>query len=291
MKEMISLSTALLDLLEQLEDTNVPLIVGGGYGVYLRCMQIVTEHRQTLFKELPEPRSTNDLDIFLRAELLLNSADLKPLRSAMAHLGYQVIKGAEHYQFVRPGPNNDTERGIKIDVLTGPTRPFEGTSVKFDKRRVRPVPSVDLHAHPCEEALTLTEGTTLRTLSGTLSNGKLYNGHVLLPHAFTFLTMKLFALRDRLNDAEKDSGRHHALDLYTVIGTLSPQEWEECLHLRSRLQTDPILIECGNIVDKLFAEPDSMGTIRLRESAYFRPEFQVGEFLSTIAELFSLESK
>ncbi len=286
MIKMMTLTSALLDLLNELEGTKAPLIIGGGYGIYLRYMMIMEEQRQTLFKDLPEPRSTNDLDLFLRAELLLDSEQLRPLRNAMTTLGYEVIKGGEHYQFLRPGPNGDKERGIKIDVLTGPTSPFKGTQVQFDKRRVRPRPSVDLHAHPCEEALTLTDGTTTRTLRGKLSNGKDYVGQVLLPHPFTFLTMKLFALRDRINDAEKDYGRHHALDLYTVIGTLTEQEWNECLRLRAQYQTDTILIESRRIVNDLFTRLDSLGTIRLRESAYFRPEFRVNEFIGAMKELF-----
>ena len=286
MNKMMTLTSALLDLLNELEGTKVPLIVGGGYGIYLRYMMIMEERRQTLFKELPEPRSTNDLDLFLRAELLLDSEQLRPLRDAMTKLGYEVVKGGEHYQFLRPGPNGDKERGIKIDVLTGPTSPFKGTQVQFDKRRVRPRPSVDLHAHPCEEALTLTENTTTRVVRGKLSNGKDTVGQVLLPHPFTFLTMKLFALRDRLNDAEKDFGRHHALDLYTVIGTMAEQDWNESLRLRERHQKDAILIESNRIVGELFASPDSMGTIRLRESAYFRQDFRVAEFTGTLKELF-----
>lgn len=286
MSEMTTLTSALLDLLKELEGTEVPLIVGGGYGIYLRYMMILEERRQTLFKELPEPRSTNDLDLFLRAELLLDSGQLKPLRNAMTKLGYEVVKGAEHYQFVRRGPNGNKERGIKIDVLTGPTSPFKGTQVQFDKRRVRPRPSVDLHAHPCEAALTLTENTSIRTVCGTLRDGRDYQGKVLLPHPFTFLTMKLFALRDRHNDAEKDFGRHHALDLYTVIGSLSPEEWDESIRLRTRYRADGILIESGRIVSDLFAGLDSMGTIRLRESAYYRTEFRVKDFLGALRELF-----
>lgn len=223
------LTPALLDLLQELKGKDFPVIIGGGYGIYLRYQRIMTENRDCMFKELPEPRSTNDIDLFLRAELILDSARLQPLRAALTNLGYQVIEGSEHYQFVRPGQNGDHNRGIKIDILTGSTKPFRGTQVKYDKRRVRPKPSVDLHAHPCEEALTLTEGAKDYMVHGQQSDGTACEGMVLLPHAFTFLTMKLFALRDRINDAGKDHGRHHALDLYTVIGTMDSAEWDECL--------------------------------------------------------------
>lgn len=127
----------------------------------------------------------------------------------------------------------------------------------------------------------------IRIVRGILSDGSSYEGQILLPHPFTFLTMKLFALRDRIEDDSKDSGRHHALDLYTVIGTMSRKEWDECLSLRARYQTDAILVECGRIVGDLFTGVDSLGTIRLRESAYFRPEFQVSDFLGVLKDLFA----
>lgn len=286
MTSMTPLTTALLDLLKELEGHDVPLILGGGYGIYLRYQRIVAERRQTMFRELPEPRSTNDMDLFLRAELLLDSERLKPLRTALTTLGYQVVEGAEHYQFVRPGIDGDLKKGIKVDVLTGSTKPFLGTAVKSDKRRVKPKPPIDLHAHPCEEAITLTEGAERCRVVGTRSDGQAYEGEVWLPHAFTFITMKLFALRDRIQDDEKDFGRHHALDLYTVVGSMAPDDWDACIRFRRQHAGEPTVAECRRIVDELFAGPDALGTIRLRESAYFRPTFKVGEFLATLRELF-----
>jgi hypothetical protein len=45
---------------------------------------------------------------------------LKPLADAIARLGYQVVPGAENYQFVKPGPGGVKAGSIKIDILTGP---------------------------------------------------------------------------------------------------------------------------------------------------------------------------
>lgn len=65
------LKTALLDLLNEIEDTDIKLIIGGGFGIYLKIEQVQRLGIQTLLKEWPEPRSTNDLDLFLRAEVLI----------------------------------------------------------------------------------------------------------------------------------------------------------------------------------------------------------------------------
>ena len=47
--------------------------------------------------------------------------------------GYEVVPGAEKYQFAKPGPDGTDVGGIKIDILTGPQSRFNGTTVKADR--------------------------------------------------------------------------------------------------------------------------------------------------------------
>ena len=154
MMEMPGLQTALLDLLYEVEGTDVKIIVGGGYGIYLKTGHVQRLGVRTLFENWPEPRSTNDIDLFLRPELLIDAQKLKPLAAAISRLGYRVVPGAEKYQFVKPGPGGGEAGSIKIDILTGPRIRFEGTRVKADARRARPNPSVGIHAHPVDETPT-----------------------------------------------------------------------------------------------------------------------------------------
>ena len=79
MNRIIDLQTALLDLLYEIGDTGKKLIVGGGYGIYLKMDHLRRTNVRTLLQNWPEPRSTNDLDLFLRPELLIESESLKPL--------------------------------------------------------------------------------------------------------------------------------------------------------------------------------------------------------------------
>ena len=58
---MDPLRTCLLDLLYELRDQNVPLTVGGGFGLFLKRMHLAERATRTLFAELPEPRATNDI--------------------------------------------------------------------------------------------------------------------------------------------------------------------------------------------------------------------------------------
>lgn len=281
-----NLQTALLDLLQKIQGTEIKLIIGGGFGIYLKATHAKHLVMRTLLDQWPELRSTNDLDLFLRPELLIDSSRLKPIVSAITDLGYQIVPGAENYQFVKPGPGGTDAGSVKIDILTGPQSCFQGTQVKVDTRRVRPKPSVGMHAHPVDEALTLEEGLLPILLAGTLSSGDTWESEIFLPHPYTFLMMKLFAFRDRLDDPDKEFGRYHALDLYTILATTTEEEWEYALQLRDQHKNEPFTIKAGHLVSEYFSAPERLGMIRLRESPYYRPELQLGKFMSVLQELF-----
>ena len=285
------LKTSLLDLLLEIEGTDIKLIIGGGFGIYLKTDHVQRLGMRTLLREWPEVRSTNDLDLFLRPELLIESTRLKPLAKAIARLGYQVVPGAEKYQFVKPGPGDTDAGSIKIDILTGPQSCFQGTRVKADVRRARPNPSVGVHAHPVDEAPTLEEGLLDVSLVGKFSSGKPWQAEVFLPHPFTFSMMKLFAFRDRIDDANKEFGRYHALDLYTIFATTTETEWGYALELSNQHGDHPYGLEAGRLVSEHFSALDRLGMVRLRESPYYRPELQLNEFMSALQELFPVTAE
>jgi hypothetical protein len=280
------LQTALLDLLEKIRESEIKLIIGGGFGIYLKTNHVKSLDMRTLLDQWPEPRSTNDLDLFLRPELLIESSKLKPMVSAITGLGYQVVPGAENYQFVKPGPGGTNAGSVKIDILTGPQKCFQGTRVKADSRRARPKPSVGMHAHPVDEALTLEEGLLPIMIEGKLNSGDTWESEIFLPHPYTFSMMKLFAFRDRLDDPDKKFGRYHALDLYTILATTTEEEWRYALQLRDQYKNDPFTKEAGRLVSEYFSASERLGMIRLRESHYYRPELQIEKFMSVLQELF-----
>jgi hypothetical protein len=286
MKRLLDLETALVDLLYATRGGNLRLIVGGGYGIHLKRKHVRTHSIRTLLAEWPEARSTNDLDLFLRPEFLAESARLRPLADALTELGYHAAPGAEKYQFVKPGPGGGRTGSIKIDLLTGPRSRFEGTSAKVDDRRVRPQPSLDLHAHPVDEAVTLEEGLLATTIRGATSGGVQYEAEVHVPHPMTTVLMKLFAFRDRFGDPDKDSGRYHALDLYAALALATEPEWNGAIELSQRHRDTPTFSEARSIVDGYFSSLTSPGMLRLRESPYCRPELQLADFLSALQELF-----
>jgi hypothetical protein len=98
--------------------------------------------------------------------------------------------------------------------------------------------------------------------------------------------MKLFALRDRIEDPTKDRGSYHALDLYSIIATTTEEEFTGALALRTQFADDPCVIEAGHIVSKFFSSDHALGVIRLGESRYFDGRFEVRKFASVLSELF-----
>jgi len=56
-RKITLIHTALLDLLHELQGTEVKLIIGGGYGIYLKNNHVRRMGMGTLLREWPEPRS------------------------------------------------------------------------------------------------------------------------------------------------------------------------------------------------------------------------------------------
>ncbi len=283
MDKMNELRAALLDLLHATREADLRIIVGGGYGIYLKREFVGQTGTPTLLDQLPEARSTNDLDLFLRPELLIEPERLRPLDAALKLLGYEVKRGAKHYQFLK---NPDGPGTIKVDLLTGPMQSFRGSRAVVEKRRIKPRPSVGIHAGRTDEAVGLEEGLLDLRLAGRLSTGQEWEGTVFVPQPFTYLVMKLHAFRDRLEDEKKDFGSHHALDIYAVVATTIEKEWEKAKELSESYKNQPEVLEARRLVEECFSSPTGMGIIRLKESKYFEDRLRVREFSEVMRELF-----
>ncbi|MCA1615157.1 MAG: nucleotidyltransferase family protein [Acidobacteria bacterium] len=248
-------------LARALEPHGIRLIVGGGYGLLLRAEQIRSSGARTRFAELPVARSTNDIDIFLGAEVITDVAKTALIRAALDALGYEPIEGVRYYQFVLPVAYAGLPRGVKIDLLAAPVSGDREATVRQDSRRVRPREGGGLHAHTTPEALTVEDHAQPVDVGGDEP------AVVYLPHPFSYLLLKLFALRDLLDDEAKGRGTHHAFDIYRTVAMMTSGEWQEALQMRERYAaTDPVA-EAGVLVEELFSGLEAPGMVRLREHA------------------------
>ena len=282
---MDPLTANLLDLLVELRELPVPLTIGGGFGLYLKRMRLDETRERTLFSQLPMPRATNDLDLFVRADVLCDLQSMKAVAAALDRLGYEVVPEAKYMQWKKHCDLHGQDREIKVDLLVGPLGQFrERLHVKGV--RARPIGPIKLHAHTLEEAVHIDESPVTLTISGNRSNGEPAEAQIHVPQPFTYLMMKLFAFRDRKVDEDKNLGRHHALDLYTIVAMHVESEYQESLRLGNLYVGDGHVETAREIIRSDFAEPTSIGVIRLREHPLFRPEFPVPDFLAVLGEIF-----
>jgi virulence-associated protein VapD len=283
------LRTSLLDLLHALGNDANGILLGGGYGLYLKQLHLAGAGVRTLIgAELwPAPRATQDLDLLLSAELVADARAMAVLRTALDKLDYKVIKGSEYLQFVR---TISATQMVKIDLLTAQLDVLKSfPAINADIRRARPTAAdrPNLHAHPTDGALTLTEAPLVIQITGTLSNGQAFASPVMIPDPFSYLLMKLTAYRDRRNDPDKDLGRHHALDVFRIVAMLTEPEHDQVQANLRRFASDAQVQSCINLVRSDFFSTTAPGVLAMRAHPLWQNDQQLTIFLETITEIAS----
>lgn len=279
-----ALRTSLLDLHFELQKTQVPLILGGGYGLFLKQMYLAEIDQVTLIapEKWPQARSTEDIDLFVQAEVVGNKEQVETIRNTLDLLGYKPI--AKHFQFSK---TPEDRSGVKLDFLTGPVTPEMETYVKTKEFRVScRAASVQFHAHLTEEALSLNESLLELPLVGKLSTGADYSATILIPNTFTFLLMKLHAFHDLVHDPKKALGKHHALDVYRIIAMMNSAEYDKTVELLDIHKVAKPCQHASFVRANFFNKKDELGTIRLMEHESFHEKMDVDTFRATLEELF-----
>jgi hypothetical protein len=287
------LAAHLLDLLDALDGQAIPLILVGGFGLFLRREWLLETRTRTLFERLPESRATEDFDLVLRLELLADLRKMTGLRAALDGLGYRVVENAQIYQFIKPGTAWGNVRDVKIDLLA--RKPGEGDpKLKTDSRRVKPSDkNSPLHAHITPEAIAVEDDLLEIELEGSRSDGTASRGRIFLPCAYAMYLMKLFAFRDehtgiKPGDRERYA-RKHALDLYTITGLLTQAERDGLPAFQARYGRHPIAREAGQIVKAYFAAPNAMGVLRLRDNGVLLEPADLTNFIAVLGRTFPAE--
>ncbi len=260
-----------------------------GYGLYLKQLHLTQAGVRTLIgAELwPAPRATEDLDLMLSAELVADARSMTALRAALDKLNYEVRTNSKYLQFVRTITGAQV---VKVDLLTAQLDVIKSfPAISADSRRARPTAAdrPQLHAHPTDGALTLTEAPLVIKITGTLSTGQAFAAPVAIPDAFSYLLMKLTAYRDLRNDLDKDMGRHHAMDVFRIVAMLTEPERDQVQANLRRFAADDQVSSCVGLVRLAFASATSPGVLAMREHRLWHNDPQLAIFLEAIAELVS----
>ncbi|HMN97672.1 MAG TPA: hypothetical protein PKC43_14480 [Phycisphaerales bacterium] len=274
------LITTVIDLDEALGG-NADLLLVGGLGLFLKQQHLQASGARTLLPidRWPTARTTQDIDLMLRAEVVASTAEMARYRAALDGLGFVVDDAARWMKFTR---EVDGKR-VVIDLMVGPLGSFAG-QVERDSVRVRPAKSSGLHARATDDAL----GIEASPLPHRIADAN-RSCEVLLPQAFPFALMKLGALRDRLNDANKDEGRHHALDLYRIVAMLTAAEDAHAANMAAQHAGDPVLVTAITTAHDLFSAPAGLGRLRLMEHPLCPRDADLDWFARELLRLLSAE--
>lgn len=261
---MNSLIATVLDLDVALGG-NADLLLGGGLGLYLKQEHLRATGARTVLPldRLPQARTTEDIDLFLRAEVIASRDDVLRYRGALDSLGFEVVEEARWMKFKR------AVRGVEVvlDVMVGPLGEY-ARGVKVGGLRVRPrdLEAADgLHARRTDDALGVERSPMRLVVEGTRSDTSAGSCEVLVPRAFPYAIMKLGALHDRIDDVNKQEGRHHAMDLYRIVWILTEEEAEVSARLAADYSGDARVAKALRTIDSLLAPRDGLGRIRLLE--------------------------
>lgn len=253
-------------LASRLDRDAVRITIAGGYGLLLR--ETVARRRGSRPRRgIPAAtRSTDDLDVLLAVEIITDPAKMRSIREALDDLGFMPHPRAQNYQFVERARYERGERGVKIDLLA-PSVPPElehlvTTDSGRDVRRIRPKGFNGLHAHVTPEALTAADHLLEVTL-GSEGSPVVY-----VPHPYSHLMLKLYALRDRMWEAgEANFGRHHAFDIYRILALTTDEDWTAAASLREKFGTATVVRRANAYAAALFANDGAPGATRLAEYA------------------------
>ena len=289
-RSMDVLVTALLDLSAELPELPAPMLIGGGFGLYLKQRRLEEDQSsaETLIPgELWAPaRATEDVDLLFPIEVIVSLEHMRLIRAALDRLGYEPV--VEFFQFSKP-----TQRGpVRIDLMTGDVPDEHIGKVKINPPRVRPRGRVQLHAHLTREALALGLSPFELTLTGQRSDGRSAELVVHVPNPFTYLLMKLHAFRDRKDDEDKRLGAHHALDIYRIVSMLTREEYDLVRRLSGEYADSEAVVAAAAIVRDAFSNPDGIGLLRLRQYARETDlqwrDVSADDLVSVLGELFPL---
>jgi hypothetical protein len=269
---------------EKLAEKKISLIIGGGYGLLLKADHIQRSGARTRLDQIPIARSTGDIDMFLTTEVIIDKGNMAAIRHALDELGYSPVPGAEFYQFFREVTIGGAKRNLKFDFLAAPVLGEQAKKVKADVRRIRPRGAeAPMHAHTTPEALTVEEHLLAVDIGEADKHVEVF-----LPHPFSYVLLKLFALRDQIDNAAKEFGRHHAFDIYSTWAMMTEEEFEQAEQLRGSYADVGIMREAIEIAGALFSDENAKGLIRLKEHAQVEGVelIDLDEFIRDIRGLF-----
>ena len=254
---MDHLIDSLLELNIAFEKASVPLILGGGMGIYVRTVYGSIENGERYPFQI-DARATADLDIFLTAETIVARDKIESVKNVLAEQGYVVVQKAKYFQFEKTINAFGSQKKLRIDFLAAPPAEENRDRVQLSAPRVKPKGVEEFHAYQTAEAEGLQFG---------IEEVNVKNGIVKVVSSFNYLILKMHAFKDRKDreDEKSDKGRHHAWDIFATIVRMREADWKNAKEHTWAHREKAYLKNAKEIQKEYFSEKDRLGFLRMRE--------------------------
>ena len=262
---MDQLVNHLIELNKAFEKENVPLILGGGMGLYLRTVYGKRQESER-YPFQTEARATADLDIFLKAETIVSKESIQKVKAILMKLNYSVLSQAKYFQFNKQVMIAGSSKSVRLDFLSAPPREEDKDKVKLtSKPRIKPKGVKEFHAYNTDEAEGLPIGIEKIEVNGNAIQ-------VISP--YNYLILKLHAFDDRKDetDEKSDKGRHHAWDIFATIVRMNEVDWRNSQDHREKESQKTYLQNAKRIQEECFSDKDKVGFLRMREHLTYQRE-------------------
>ena len=255
------LTPHLLDILDS--SASRDLILGGGFGLYLKRRNLIGSEMVTLARDLPSTRATVDLDFFLKLEVFLDEGQGKAIRLILDTLGYSAAE--RHWQFSKPFGDGHPEQNVLVDLLA--RLPPPGSIIKVKSLRVGSGSHIGLHGRETPEAFAVEDHPITVEVKGLRTDGSAATNSVLVPHPYSWLNMKIRAAHDwhlwrqgkELRVGKEPRSSKHAFDACLIMAMITESELEQAVHLANQYHEDPIAFAVRDEAIVLFSSASSVG--------------------------------
>ena len=113
-----------------------------------------------------------------------------------------------------------------------------------------------------------------------------------VPHPFTMIALKTYALRDQKNSSAREFGRHHAFDIYVLLRMLTQEDWASFSGIMEKYRSHERMLELRAELVDLFSASSSVGALRIQEHArasdISMEDYPIESFLADLADLMQL---
>lgn len=259
----------LIVLKQRLDQASVPFILGGGMGLWLRDT-FMTGSRAPRYKKVLPSRSTEDLDLLLTADVIVDSNQMKELRDILKSLGFVAV--VNYMQFEHELSVGGHRQTVKVDLLAAPPPKDHLDDVRINAFRIRPKQTKKIHAYLTREAAGIhISPITLDVSSGLDGSAP---AEVQIPSSLNYLVLKLHAFKDRheVSDANPDGGRHHALDIFRIVTDMRESDWESAQRHTSTEKEMEYLQVAPSLQRRFFSDVSALGAVRIRENQSYQNE-------------------